>query len=117
MAGRDFFKAMNPTNEPHDDELCGLLREMGQAGRRRAPSFPRVWQAAHEARACAPTSRWWPAWALGAAAAACAVFVLNRPSVTALPSDEPLPTDFLLVASEDARAGQLAGEITALLQP
>ena len=110
---------MNPKNEPHDDELRGLLREMGQADRRRAPSFQSVWRAARETRVPAPAPRWWPAWALGAVAAVCAAFILNRPSVPVPvpPTNEPLPTDFLLAAGEDARAGQLADEITALLQP
>ena len=84
------------------------------------PDYERVWRRAQHGAAnaaSAPVSRWRLAWALGAAAAVCAVFVLSHPSAPMLPTDEPLPTDFLLVASEDARAGQLAGEITALLQP
>jgi hypothetical protein len=108
---------MNPTNDPQDDDLRDLLRAAGREGRRRAPSFQHVWRGVQERRTPAPVWRWWPAWGLGAAAAVCAVLLLNRPSVPVPPADEPMPTDFLLVADENARAGRVADEITALLQP
>ena len=84
------------------------------------PDYERVWSRARHAAAnaaSAPVSRWRLAWALGAAAAVCVMFMLSRPSVPVPPADEPLPTDFLLTANEDARAGRLADEITALLKP
>ena len=103
-----------------DSDLQGRFAAWRKQEGAQAPDYARAWRRAQHAAAnaaSAPVSRWRVVWALGAAAAVCAVFVLSRRSAPALPSDEPLPTDFLLVASEDARAGQLAGEITALLQP
>ena len=108
---------MKPTNEPDDDLLREALRELGQDARRRAPSFQQAWRGAHGRRASTPAVRWWPAWALGAAAAICAALTLSRAPAPVPAVSGPLPTDFLLVTGDDDRTGQLADEITSLLEP
>lgn len=112
---------MNPTNDPHDDELRGLLREMGRAGERRAPSFQRIWHAAHQPHEPA-VSHWRPGWAAVAGVIVLFVFAMqDRQPAPVIEgdtrSDEALPTDFLLTMNNDDPVERLAEEISALLRP
>ena len=107
-------------NDEGDSDLQGRFAAWRKQEGAQAPDYARAWRRAQHAAVnavSAPVSRWRLAWALGAAAAVCVMLMLSRPSVPMLPKDEPLPTDFLLTASTDARAGQLADEITTLLKP
>jgi hypothetical protein len=135
---------MNPTNDPHDDELRGLLRALRRAGEEKAPAFVQTWRAA-KARQQTTSHSWRLAWAVAtvAAVAVVAFIILPRPPkpvwgakvhlvstpinavnhepapVAVVPevTDEGLPTDFLLTTNNDDLVDRVAGEIDALLRP
>jgi hypothetical protein len=117
---------MNPPNDPHDDELRSLLRELGDAGERRARSFGATWRAA-TAKPCQRARPWHFGWISTAAAAiVIMIYALVQRSpkpgqVTSETADhQPLPTDFLLVHGNphnDETIDRLEGEIDALLEP
>ena len=125
---------MNPTNDPRDEELHGMLRALRGEGERNAPTFSQTWRAA-KARQQAVAPSWRLAWAAAVAAAVALVaFILlprqPKPSpaatahlaptpVAVLPgaTDEALPTDFLLTTNTDDSVDRVAGEIDALLRP
>jgi hypothetical protein len=118
---------MNPSNDPQDDELRGLLRELGHAGERRAQPFSDTWRAT-KTRQPDSGSRWRPGWIAAAAAATVAIFAVavwppkpapgpRAPGEMEIASDESLPTDFLLVTHNDDSVERLTGEIDALLRP
>jgi hypothetical protein len=135
---------MNPTNDPHDDELRASLRDLRLDGEGKAPSFAQTWRAA-KARQKSPAPSSHLAWAVAtfAALAIVAVIVVPRPSkqtsvatpyvqpapATAMHqeaaspatvpgiTDDGLPTDFLLSTNNDDSVARVAGEIDALLRP
>jgi hypothetical protein len=135
---------MNPTNDPHDDELRGWLRALRRAGEEKAPAFAQTWGAAKTRRQTASPS-WRLAWAVATVAVVVvmAMIILPRPPkpksvatahltptpvnamnhepvpVAGVPevSAEGLPTDFLLTTNNDDSVDRIAGEIDALLRP
>jgi hypothetical protein len=135
---------MNPTNNPHDDDLRASLHALRREGEENAPSFSQTWRAA-KARQQTPAPSWRLAWAAVtfAVLAIVAVIVVPRPSketsvatahVQPVPAiamhqepappaavpgltDEGLPTDFLLTTNNDDSVARVAGEIDALLRP
>ena len=114
---------MNPPNEPSDNELHGLLKELGDAGERGAPGFQGTWYAAKTRRA-EGGRHVGPRWIVAASAAVVLLLgvMVWRPGPAPVPdadiaSDDALPTDFLLVTNNDDPVERLTGEIDALLRP
>ncbi len=114
-----------PANDPGDENLRGLLSDLGQAGQQQAPAFRDTWRAARM-RQGKEAPRWRLAWTAAATAAmaviALTVFTMRhrapQPVIEAsLPSDTALPTDFLLVNKNDDPVQRVSGEIDALLRP
>lgn len=129
---------MNPTNDPHEDELREHVRSWGRDAEQRSPAFHGVWHRAQQSlehRETKPRSR--PMiWALTTApAVVCAAAIVwirhpsprtpvmeqpNASATTAPAFDPAAPTDFLLSATDSAdtpSVQQLTHEINALLTP
>ena len=118
---------MNPSNDPQDDDLRGLLRELGQTGERRSPSFSNTWRVAKTKQPeSAPRLRLgWIATVSTATAVLITVAVWPHKPTPGAPAplpmeiahDDSLPTDFLLVTNHDDPVERLTVEIDALLKP
>ena len=115
-----------PENDPQDENLRGLLREVGQTSQRQAPAFRDTWRAARMMQG-KRTPRW-RLWIAAATAAATVIVLMIVPMSRHTPAPQPaieasaandsaLPTDFLLVTKNDDPVEQVAGEIDALLRP